>query len=146
MIPLQRSRSISRFHFCCLALLLVCGFSQSAVVADDRAAIKASVQDFYRRYTSEKDPQRFIAKCDLVTPGFKRAYAVYMKTGPDSDPVLQGQDSPASGYTPGTLSVAGDTATLVMQTHDKGFPALTVHLIRENGRWLINGVNGFKGR
>lgn len=138
--------NLSRSHFCRLALLLVCSLLPVAGFADDKATIRAFVQDFYKRHAGAKDPEKWIMKSDQVTRGFKSAYAAFMKKGPDYDPIIQGQDVPASGYHAGDIVLDGNSATATMITRDKGFPPFKVHLVREGAQWRINGVNGLKGK
>jgi hypothetical protein len=137
---------ITRFLFRRFALLLFCIALASPAFADDRASIKNSVQAFYKEYAKQDHPAKYLAKSDLVTPSLKAAYTAFMKEDAESDPILQGQDSPESGYVASEPSIEGDHATLIMKTRDSGFPPITVHLIEVKGRWLIDGVNGFKGR
>jgi hypothetical protein len=137
---------ISRSRFCRCALLLLWLLLPSLVFADDRAAIKASVQEFYRRYAKEQSAEKWLMKSDQVTPGLKAAYAVFMKKGPDYDPILQGQDIPESGYVAADAALEGEKAKVILRTKDKGFKPIAVYLVREKNRWLINGVNDFKGK
>jgi hypothetical protein len=100
-------------------------------------------QRFYDQYIKVKDSVPWVAKSRAVSPGLKKAFAVYMKAPyVDSDPIVEGQDVPASGFKASQPVVKGSTATLVMSSSDPGFPQkIRVRLVFDGKAWLIDGVN-----
>lgn len=129
-------------------LLLLCGsLAAPRAWADDRAALRLFTQDFYKAYAAAENPDKFVAKSDKITPGFKKAYTAFLKKQQGFDPIIQGQDVPSSGYQAGEVELASDTkATVTMTTKEKGFSTLKVHVIWNGSNWLLNGVNDLKGK
>jgi hypothetical protein len=127
-------------------VLLCCSLAGTRALADDRAAVRLFAQDFYAAYAAAKDPDKFIAKSDKITPAFKKTYAALMKTQPDYDPIIQGQDAPSSGFKAGEVKMTDTThATVTLIPRDKGFANLKVHVLWNGKAWLFNGVNDFRG-
>lgn len=140
---------ISRIRFCRTFLMLVvlgCSLSGTRAKADDRAVLRVFAQDFYASYAATKDPDKFIARSDKITPAFKKTYAALMKKQPDYDPIIQGQDAPSSGFQAGEVKLTDAThATVTLNPREKGFEPLKVHLVWNGKVWLYNGVNDFRG-
>src|SRR5580692_1115089 len=72
-------------------------------------------QHFYDQYIKVKDTITCVAKSHAVTPALKKAFIKVMKN-PDteSDPIIEGQDYPKSGFKASQPVVKGTAATLVM--------------------------------
>jgi hypothetical protein len=147
-LPGQMLLPKSRARFCqILILLLCCCFAESSAFADDRATLRLFTQDFYKAYAANSDPAKFIAKSDKITPGFKKAYTAFMKKEQGYDPVIQGQDVPSAGYESREVELTDDThAKVTMIPRDKGFTTLKVYVMWNGKAWLLNGVNGLKGK
>lgn len=125
-----------------LVMLLCCTLPASNGLADERATLRLWTQEFYASYGSAQDAEKFIAKSDKITPGLKKAYAAFMKKQPGFDPIVQGQDMPASGYEAGEVELADEThAVVTMRPREKGFTTLKVSVVWNGKAWLLNGVN-----
>lgn len=127
-------------------LLLLCSILVPRAEANDRAALRVLVQDFYKGYAKAADPQNYVLKSAVVTRGFKTAYTAHMKKGPGSDPIVEGQDVPSSGYVAEEVLLDGEKATVTLVPKDQGFETLKVHAVVSGGKWLIDGVNKLKGK
>lgn len=100
-------------------------------------------QRFYDQYVKVKDTTRWIAESHSVTRGLKKAFAVTMKS-PDteSDPIVEGQDVPKSGFKASQADIKGSSATVVMTSSDPGFKQhMHVRLVFDGKVWLIDGVD-----
>ena len=125
-----------------LVLALTCGCRPAVAAAEEDPARVAQV--FYDGYikllNANGDGGRSVMKSDQFTPGFKKAYKAYMKDA-DSDPIVQGQDYPKSGFKASAAKVNGASATVTMASRDPSFKySIKVTLVKNGEHWLISGI------
>ena len=122
----------------------------------DRPATAAAEEDpshvaqvFYdgciKVLNAKGDERRYVMKSDSLTPAFKKAYTAYMKEA-DSDPIIQGQDFPKTGFKASAAKLKDGSATVTMTSRDASFAhSFKVTLVNQK-RWLISGIGDLQGK
>lgn len=138
--------------FLALALL-------TPVMADDKAEVTKVVDSFYASYVAamlkEEDGEKVVKKSPQLSLGFKKAYAALMakawkdepEVGLGYDPIVCGQDFPNSGYAVVTVTLKETTGAAVLSSKDENFKQkISVSLVKEDGKWLIHGIEDLKAK
>jgi Protein of unknown function (DUF3828) len=144
-------------------LLVGCSFillwASPAPAADDRAAVRDVVDRMYREYVasldqrtpdSKTDPRlAFVKSKPYFSKGFEQALEKLIadalrqepEMGLDYDPIINGQDLPEKGFRTAAVTLKGDTAVASVGRVGRKSPPLKVRLIRQEGSWLIDGID-----
>ena len=123
----------------------------SVAVADAAADVRKVTEQFYWQFLDvDGDPDKWVKKSKYLTPEFKVAYAKEMKSGDvDVNPINEAQDVPSHKfpYKATAITVSGRKAKATMTTKQPGWNgSLQVELVLRKGVWLINGINGLRGK
>ena len=127
--------------FLSLIALLFTALSATAADGPDKVAEK-----FYAGYVatvdSNKDTKTWVAKCELVTANFKKAYAKAMNAEEvEADPVLNAQDIPSKPFIAEKPEITGDAATVVVvSSFGEEKHRLKVRLVKVDGIWLLDAM------
>lgn len=103
-------------------------------------------EKFYAGYVAQvdanKDTKVWVAKSDLVTDKFKKAYAKVMNAEEvDADPVLNAQDIPTKPFKAQKPEINIDTAIVVLVSwFGESEHKLKVRLVKKDGAWLMDVV------
>jgi hypothetical protein len=126
-----------------LALIAFLFTALSSHAAEEPAAV---AEKFYAGYVAQvdanKDTKAWVAKSELVTGKFKKAYAKAMSAEElEADPVLNAQDIPNKPFKAEKPEIKDDTATVVLTAafgEDKH--KVTAKLVKVDGVWLLDAV------
>lgn len=127
-----------------LVSLLALWFSALPSSATDGPAQVA--EKFHAGYVAQvdanKDTRIWVAKSELVTEKFKKAYAKIMNAEEvDADPVLNAQYIPTKPFEAGKPEINVDTATVVVvSSFGEDERKLKVKLVKKDDVWLLDVV------
>lgn len=140
------------------AVVLAFALSLPAM-ADDKAEATKVVDSFFASYVAAmlktEDGEKVVKKSSQLSPGFKKVYAALMakawkdepELGLGYDPILCGQDFPDAGYSVKSLRLKETTGSAVISSKDENFKqTIPVLLVKEDGKWLIHGIDKLKAK
>ena len=126
-------------------LFLLTGFSTLAAEASPTIAAQTFYDGYMKVLRANGDPEKYVLGSELLTGGFKKAYAKLVKEGLESDPIICGQDYPDEGYTASPAKLKKGKAIVTMKSRS---PAMNVSFkvtLREiDGAWRISDTNDLK--
>ena len=128
-----------------LALALAGGPAATAAEEDPVQVAQVFYDGCLKVLNAKGDERRYVMKSDALTPAFKKAYSAYMKEA-DSDPIIQGQDFPKSGFKASPAKTKDGVATVTMTSRDASFAhSFKVTLVKQKS-WLISGIGDLQGK
>jgi hypothetical protein len=126
-------------------------------VADDQTEATKVVDSFYAAYLAamikEEDGDKLVQKAPQLSPGFKKVHAALVakawKENPELglgyDAIVCGQDFPNAGFAVTSITLKETTGSAVVSSKDKDFThTIALTLVKQNGQWLINGIDKLK--
>lgn len=142
-----------------LALCILALSISLSAHADDKTEATKIVDAFYASYVAAmlktEDADKLVQKSPQLSAGLKKAYAALMakawKENPESglgyDPIVCGQDFPDAGFAVSSLTVKETTGSAVVSSKDKEFKhTIPLMLVKQDGKWLIHGIDKLKAK